>query len=142
MKGKIAFVLGAAVGYVLGTRAGRERYEQIKRGAQTIWNTAPVQQGVTVVKDAAQGRVDQLKDSVVKAGKGAFTALFRDDSAGSGGANAAHRQAAAASAKAAASEAKTEAATPAVAAKAKTTAGKKSAAKKPAAADADASGDA
>lgn len=25
------FVLGGAVGYVLGSRAGRERYEQIKR---------------------------------------------------------------------------------------------------------------
>ncbi|MBL3700070.1 YtxH domain-containing protein [Leucobacter luti] len=78
MKGKIAFVLGAAVGYVLGTRAGRERYEQIKRGAQTVWNTEPVQRGVGVVRTAAQGRVDELKDSVVRAGKGAYAALTRD----------------------------------------------------------------
>ena len=27
----IGFVAGAAVGYVLGTRAGRARYDQIKR---------------------------------------------------------------------------------------------------------------
>ena len=27
----IRIVLGAAIGYVLGSRAGRERYEQIKR---------------------------------------------------------------------------------------------------------------
>ncbi|GAA3583243.1 hypothetical protein GCM10022198_03040 [Klugiella xanthotipulae] len=50
MKGKIAFVLGAAIGYVLGARAGRKRYEQIKAGAEKVWNTAPVQAGATQVK--------------------------------------------------------------------------------------------
>ena len=81
MKGKIAFVLGATVGYVLGTRAGRERYEQIKRGAQSVWNTEPVQRGVGVVREAAQGRVDQLTATVVRVGKGAFAAMTRDTSA-------------------------------------------------------------
>lgn len=75
MKGKIAFVVGAAVGYVLGTRAGRERYEQIKRGAQRVWSTAPVQRGVGAVKGAAQGKIDDLKASVVRAGKEAFVAF-------------------------------------------------------------------
>ena len=77
MKGKIAFVLGAAVGYVLGTRAGRERYEQIKRGAQNVWHTEPVQRGVEAVRGAAQGKVDELKASVVRAGREAFTAFTR-----------------------------------------------------------------
>lgn len=77
MKGKIAFVLGAAVGYVLGTRAGRERYEQIKSGAQKVWNTEPVQRGVEAVRGAAQGRVDDLKESVLRAGKEAYTAFTR-----------------------------------------------------------------
>ena len=83
MKGKIAFVLGAAVGYVLGTRAGRERYEQIKRGAQNVWNTEPVQRGVGAVRGAAQGKVDELKASVVRAGKEAFAAFTQvsDDAA-------------------------------------------------------------
>ena len=58
MKGKIAFVLGAAVGYVLGSRAGRGRYEQIKRGAQNVWNTEPVQKGVGLVKGALDERAD------------------------------------------------------------------------------------
>lgn len=31
MKYKMTFAVGAATGYVLGTRAGRERYEQLKR---------------------------------------------------------------------------------------------------------------
>lgn len=61
MKGKIAFVLGAAVGYVLGTRAGRERYEQIKRGAQTVWNTPPVQRGVEMVRGAVDERAEEAK---------------------------------------------------------------------------------
>ena len=30
---KISFLLGAAAGYVLGARAGRQRYEQIRSGA-------------------------------------------------------------------------------------------------------------
>ena len=29
MKGKVGLVVGLSVGYVLGTRAGRERYEHI-----------------------------------------------------------------------------------------------------------------
>lgn len=33
MRFRAGLVAGAALGYVLGTRAGRERYEQIKRAA-------------------------------------------------------------------------------------------------------------
>lgn len=73
MKGKIAFVLGAAVGYVLGTRAGRERYEQIKRGAQHVWNTEPVQQGVDFVKDSIGDRADELKVFVARVGADVFS---------------------------------------------------------------------
>ncbi|MFV0434574.1 MAG: YtxH domain-containing protein [Leucobacter sp.] len=75
MKGKIAFVLGAAVGYVLGTRAGRERYEQIKSGTKKVWETAPVQRGVGAVRNAAQTRVDELKDAVVRAIQDAFASF-------------------------------------------------------------------
>lgn len=47
---KLSLLLGAAVGYVLGARAGRERYEQIVRlarnlaGSQTVQSTAGVLQ--------------------------------------------------------------------------------------------------
>jgi len=43
MRGKIAFVAGITIGYVLGTRAGRERYEQIKTAATAVWQSPPVQ---------------------------------------------------------------------------------------------------
>ncbi|WP_435747851.1 hypothetical protein [Microbacterium sp. PMB16] len=51
MKGKIGLVVGLGVGYVLGTRAGQERYEQIKKQWLKVWHTAPVQEHVGKVKD-------------------------------------------------------------------------------------------
>lgn len=65
MKGKILFVVGLGVGYVLGTRAGRERYEQIRRAAERVWNRPEVQQGVDTVKDFAKTRVGDLSETVV-----------------------------------------------------------------------------
>ena len=65
MKGKILFVVGLGVGYVLGTRAGRERYEQMKRAAESVWNTPAVQQGVGTVKDFAMTRVGDVSDTVL-----------------------------------------------------------------------------
>lgn len=77
MKGKIAFVLGAAVGYVLGSRAGRQRYEQIKRGAQSVWNTEPVQKGVGIVKGAIDDRADEMKAFIRRASADAFANFAR-----------------------------------------------------------------
>jgi len=50
MKGKVGLVIGLAAGYVLGSRAGRERYEQIKEQAAKVWNTDPVQKQVDKAK--------------------------------------------------------------------------------------------
>ena len=36
MGAKFGFIVGAGLGYVLGTRAGRERYEKIKMQASKI----------------------------------------------------------------------------------------------------------
>jgi hypothetical protein len=70
MKGKVLFVVGLGVGYVLGTRAGRERYEQIKRAAENVWNTPAVQQGVGTAKEFAMSRVGDLSDTVLDNVKG------------------------------------------------------------------------
>jgi hypothetical protein len=54
---KLSFLAGAAVGYVLGARAGRERYESIVSlgrkvvGSQTVQSTAGV----------LQAQVDELR---------------------------------------------------------------------------------
>jgi len=50
MKGRIGLVVGLGVGYVLGTRAGRERYEQIKTQWLKLWHTDPVQNQVIKAK--------------------------------------------------------------------------------------------
>ncbi|KAB1645014.1 YtxH domain-containing protein [Gulosibacter chungangensis] len=47
---KLALVVGLAAGYVLGARAGRERYDQIAAGAKSVWNSGPVQKQVDNVQ--------------------------------------------------------------------------------------------
>jgi hypothetical protein len=73
MKGKIGLVVGLGVGYVLGTRAGRERYEQIKTQWLKVWNLDPVQEQVTKVKgfvgDKAAAVPGALWTGVVKVAK-------------------------------------------------------------------------
>ncbi|MBC2874094.1 MULTISPECIES: YtxH domain-containing protein [Streptomyces] len=36
MRYRLTFIAGAAVGYVLGARAGRERYEELRKGVRRI----------------------------------------------------------------------------------------------------------
>ena len=53
MKKLTVLVIGAA-GYVLGARAGRERYEQIKRQANKAWNNPTVKSAVDDVQEQAK----------------------------------------------------------------------------------------
>lgn len=53
MRTKVTFLAGAAVGYVLGARAGRERYEQIVQLARRGWEDPRVQQAVGDVEQRA-----------------------------------------------------------------------------------------
>lgn len=95
MRGKLGIVVGLAAGYVLGSRAGRERYEQIREGVGKLWQTAPVQKQVDKAKDlgksaalalpsalwtgavkvvkaaADKGSAGQKLDAVIDAGKDA-----------------------------------------------------------------------
>lgn len=75
MRGKVGIVVGLAVGYVLGSRAGRERYEQIKEQWLKVWNTEPVQKQVgkaqEFAKSAAMALPSTLWDSAVKVTKAA-----------------------------------------------------------------------
>ncbi len=97
MKGKIGLVVGLGVGYVLGTRAGQERYEQIKDQWLKVWNLDPVQEQVDKVKGyvgdkaaAVPGAVWNGVQKVVKsASGGGKTAGQRLDSAVSAGRKAA-----------------------------------------------------
>ncbi|MBW1638846.1 MULTISPECIES: hypothetical protein [Microbacterium] len=101
MKGKIGLVVGLGVGYVLGTRAGRERYEQIKTQWLKVWHLDPVQAQVGKVREFAKsqaaavpqalwngavkvvkavnadGTPGQKVDSALSSGKGAVEDLKR-----------------------------------------------------------------
>lgn len=64
MKGKILFATGLAVGYVLGTKAGRERYEQIAAQASKLWNDPKVKEQVSHVEDFVKDKGPEVVDFV------------------------------------------------------------------------------
>jgi len=66
--GKFAFVVGAGLGYVLGTRAGRGQYEKLKKASSKVWENPRVQQNVQKVEsrvtDMARERGSAVTDKV------------------------------------------------------------------------------
>jgi hypothetical protein len=54
---KLSFLLGAAIGYVLGARAGRERYESIVKFGRQVVGSQTVQSSAGVL----QAQVDELR---------------------------------------------------------------------------------
>ena len=51
---KLLILAAGVAGYVLGSRAGRERYDQIRDQTQKVWNSPTVQSGVDHATDAAK----------------------------------------------------------------------------------------
>ncbi|MCK2220041.1 YtxH domain-containing protein [Actinomadura sp. ATCC 31491] len=64
MRYRMTFTLGLAIGYVLGSRAGRERYEQIKRAAQRVADNPRVQEVAGVVGAQASRYADVARTKV------------------------------------------------------------------------------
>ena len=66
----IAFLLGAATGYVLGARAGRQRYEQIARTYRRVADHPAVQSAAGVARQkvtgAISGKTRQSRDGRVE----------------------------------------------------------------------------
>ena len=54
-KYRISFLTGLAVGFVLGARAGRERYDQLVKAAKTVAEHPAVQQAAGTVQAQAAG---------------------------------------------------------------------------------------
>jgi hypothetical protein len=83
---KLLLIGAAAAGYVLGTKAGRERYEQIKRQSSKMWNSEPVQHGVHeaegVAKQAASTAGTKVADAASTAGSKVAAKVRSDDSSG------------------------------------------------------------
>jgi hypothetical protein len=64
MRNKLIFLAGVGVGYVLGARAGRERYEQLVRVARKVRENPTVQETAGILQAQAGGLVSTAKDSV------------------------------------------------------------------------------
>jgi hypothetical protein len=69
VKGKILLLVGLGVGYVLGTRAGRERYEQIKDAASKLWNDPRVQQRVDQAEDFVKDKAPEVAEFLADGAK-------------------------------------------------------------------------
>ena len=69
MQGKILLVVGLAVGYVLGTRDGRERYEQIKASAQKLWKDPRVQKRVDQAEDFVKDKAPEVAEFLADGAK-------------------------------------------------------------------------
>lgn len=69
MKGKILFLAGLGVGYVLGTRAGRQRYEQIKAAASNLWQQPMVQRSVDDVQEFVKDKAPEVAEFVADGAK-------------------------------------------------------------------------
>jgi len=63
---RIAFVTGIAVGYVLGSKAGRERYEQMLRLGRSVRDNRSVQETVGMVQGQATAALDTARQAAAE----------------------------------------------------------------------------
>jgi SLT domain-containing protein len=86
MKGKAALLIGAAAGYVLGARAGRERYQEIMSKADQLWHDPKVQekasQAQDLAKSAAQKTAGKAKEAKDKTGSSSDSSSSASSSTG------------------------------------------------------------
>lgn len=71
---KLTFIAGMAAGYVLGARAGKKRYAQIKRVSTKVWTSQPVERKKADLKIAAKTKAapfvaDRISDAAKAAGQ-------------------------------------------------------------------------
>ena len=59
---KLGFLVGFGAGYVLGAKAGTDRYEQLKRLYDNLASSPAVQQATGRAKTAASSGLGQAKD--------------------------------------------------------------------------------
>jgi hypothetical protein len=77
----LTFAAGLAAGYVLGTKAGRERFDQLVRGARKVGNHPTVVQAQDKVKDALSGDTDRHQPSTSATMPVAATAAAKSSAA-------------------------------------------------------------
>jgi hypothetical protein len=79
---KLPLLLAAGAGYVLGTKAGRERYDQIRGAARKVRNDPRVQERTQQAVDLAREQAPVVKDRLTDVA-GAAADKVRSTSQGS-----------------------------------------------------------
>ena len=64
VKLRTSLLIGFATGYVLGSKAGRERYEQIRKLARTIADNPPIRQVIDEAKGLADTGTTKVRTSM------------------------------------------------------------------------------
>jgi hypothetical protein len=80
---KMTMLVSGGIGYVLGARAGRERYEQIRSTALKIKGNPTVQATASKAADAAKEAAPVVKDKVT-GGTGTGTSTATGTGTGTG----------------------------------------------------------
>ena len=80
---KLPLLLAAGVGYVLGTKAGRERYEQIRSSAQRLAKDPRVQRTARQAADTVKEKAPVVKDKATEAASSAADKVGSSDSSSS-----------------------------------------------------------
>ena len=62
MRGRLGVFVGFGAGYVLGAKAGRERYEQLSRLYDNLLNSRAFNKASGKAKEAVGHGIDQAKD--------------------------------------------------------------------------------
>jgi hypothetical protein len=75
MRGKLLFVSGLAVGYVLGARAGRKRYDQMRSTAAKVWESPGLQKQVHQVEDFVAEALGDVPGVLIDGAKRVVTQL-------------------------------------------------------------------
>lgn len=60
---KITMALAFGAGYVVGARAGRERYREIRDRARAVWQSEPVQEQAAKAQEAARSGASRAGDA-------------------------------------------------------------------------------
>ena len=67
---KLALIAAGAIGYLLGSRAGREPYEKFSKQAEKVMNDPRVKKRASQVKHQAEERADGESDREQTTGAG------------------------------------------------------------------------
>jgi hypothetical protein len=72
---KLTLLTGIGIGYVLGSRAGRERFEQIRSGAKKLAGNPTVQSAASKAQETVSAQAPVVADAVKEKAASAASAV-------------------------------------------------------------------